>query len=192
MKIGFANIATVGAALAVLFSSAPVCADVSGVSLDAVLSDVQTVLVKVRDATKTDSLPELQAVRLDLRASLQRQADGSFKLFVIEAGAKVSDTTIQEIRLELEPPKAADKAQVAASAAPLANAIIEAARSVKSAEKRDPPLHLVKLEAKIEFTVEKGTNAGFTILPISVSIDGQLKNETSQTITLVFADKARK
>jgi hypothetical protein len=167
-------------------------AEGTGVPLDQLLSDVQQVLIKVRDAADGESLPVLASVNLVLRTSLVKQADGSIKVVILDAGANISDETVQEIRLTLQPPRRSDKSPVAGSVKPLADAIIDAARSVKRAANRDPPLHLVKLEASIAFTVEKevGVSAGFRILPITIDLGGKAKGTNVQQINLIFGEKS--
>jgi hypothetical protein len=189
LRIKSQLIVTLSVALLSGSSIQPSYADNSGVSLDALLSDVQKVLVKVRDTTSDDpSMPTLKDVRLELKASLQKTADGTLKLYILDTGASASGTTVQEIHLELSPPQPSDKSPVAASVAPLAEAIIDAARSVKLAASRDPPLHLKKLEATIEFTVEKEAtgSAGFHILPVSFDFGGKLTSSNTQHVTLTF------
>jgi hypothetical protein len=163
-------------------------AEVSGVPLDEVLSSVQQTLIKIRDAAQTDSLPALQSVELDVRASLVREGSGSVKLVILELGARTSEETTQEIKLTLVPPGSGDKSKTGASVAPLADAIVEAARAAKRAATGDPPLHLAKLEATIAFAVEKGASGsgGFQLLPITVDLGGKVKQSNIQRITLTF------
>ncbi len=125
----------------------------------------------------------MTAVNLTLRAKLSREADGSLKLHILEAGGSVSDESVQELRLQLGPPEPSDKSPVAASALPLADAIIDAARNVKQAANRDPPLHLVKLEASIEFTVQKEASGSIVL------VGGKAGRQDTQQITLTFAQK---
>jgi hypothetical protein len=158
-------------------------ADTTGVPLDQLLSDIQKVLINVRDASDTDALPAMTAVNVTLRGTLSRQADGSLKFYILEASAHVTDESVQELRLQLGPPEPSDKSPVSASAAPLADAIIDAARNVKRAANRDPPLHLVKLEASIEFTVEKEASGSIVLL------GGKAGRADTQQITLVFSEK---
>jgi hypothetical protein len=160
--------------------SKPGKANSADVSLEDFLSDVQKVLIKVRDASDVDALPKLTAVHLTIRTTLKREADGSLKFHVIEAGAKGSDENIQELRLELRPPDPADKSPVAASVAPLADAIIDAARNVKRAATRDPPLHLTALEASVEFTVEKEASGNI------VFVGAKVGSRDTQQIVISF------
>jgi Trypsin-co-occurring domain 2 len=163
-----------------IFSLKPSAASAADVPIDDFLSDIQKVLIKVRDASDVDALPALTAVHLTIRTTLSREANGSLKFHIIEAGAKGSDESVQEIRLELQPPGAADKSPVAASVAPLADAIIDAARNVKKATTRDPPLHLTALEASVEFTVEKEASGNL------VFVGAKAGSKNTQKIVISF------
>jgi hypothetical protein len=134
-------------------------AETVGVPLDDLLSGIQNVLIKVKDAVDADDLP--------------------------------SQESTQELRLELEPPRVEDKAPVAASVAPLVEAIVGAARDVKKAETRDPPLHLVKLEAEIDFEIKKTSSGsfGFDLIPISADVGGKLGQTGVQRITIIFSEE---
>jgi Trypsin-co-occurring domain 2 len=175
---------TTNMAFAVVFAlvNAPAWADTSDVPLDQLLSDIQKALIKVRDASEIDALPPLSTIHLTLRATLKREADGSLKFHVLEAGAKASDESVQELHLQLEPPDAPDKSPAGASVAPLADAIIDAARSVKKAATGNPPLHLAKLEARVEFTIEK--EAGFIVF-----VGAKANSQNIQEIVLTFGKK---
>src|SRR5262249_23670910 len=97
------------------FTAGSAHADVIGVPLDEVLSGVQQTLIKIRDAADADTLPSLQSVVLDLRASFLRQANGEVKVVILEVGAHGSSETTQEIKLTLSPPSPGDRSKVAAS-----------------------------------------------------------------------------
>jgi hypothetical protein len=163
-------------------------AEASGVPFDEVLSSVQQTLIKIRDVTETDSLPALQSVELDVRASLVREGGGAVKVVILELGTHASAETTQEIKLTLAPPRPGDRSEVARSVAPLADAIIEAARAARKAATRDPPLHLAKLEATIAFAIEKDASGsgGFRLLPITVDLGGKVQQSDIQRIALTF------
>lgn len=158
-------------------------ADTTGVPIDELLSDIQKVLVKVRDASNEDALPELIAVTLTLRTTLTREANGSLKFHILEAGAKGSDESVQELRVQLGPPEPADKSPVVVSILPLADAIIDAARSVKNAATRNPPLHLTSLEATVEFTVEKEASGSIVLFGAKAG------SRNTQKIVVTFGKK---
>jgi hypothetical protein len=152
------------------------------VSIAGFLSDIEKVLVKVRDAADVDDLPPLKNIQLRIATTLSKSADGSLKFRVIEAGADLSNESKQEINLELRPPQPADKSKVSVSILPLADAIIDAARDVKKAMSGDPPLHLGKLEASVEFTVKK--EASGTLL----FVGAKAGSEDSQKILITFGE----
>lgn len=154
----------------------------SDVSIDQFLTQIQTVLVKIRDSADVDALPELKSITVKMRAGLKREADGTLKFHVLEAGADVSDESVQEIDLELGPPQPADKSPVVASVLPLADAIINAARDVKKAATRDPPLHLRKLEASVEFTVEKEASG------VLIFVGAKTGSKNVQKIVITFSE----
>jgi hypothetical protein len=155
-------------------------AQVKSLPIDELLSDLQKVLIQVRDASVTDGLPALASIRLTLRATLNKEANGSLKFHILEANAKDTDENTQELRLQLEPPRDSDQAPINASLAPLADAIIDAAKSVKAAESRAPPLHLTTLEASVEFTVEKEASGSIAFF------GGKAGNRNTQQIILTF------
>jgi hypothetical protein len=176
--------------VAVTVGAGPLHAD-SGVSLDKLLSDIQRTLIKVRDTSDISSLLRLETVKLNLRGTVAYNAEGKATLFIVDLGGGGSESSAQEIDLTLEPPRPGDRSRVSGSTAPLADAIIDAARDVKQAASREPPLHLKELSATISFTVEKSADvsAGLKILPVTAEIGGKLKREDVQKITIVFLPK---
>jgi hypothetical protein len=93
----------VGAFVAMLMGVQPLYAD-TNLPLDGLLSDIQKVLVKVRDSTNDDAnMPPLKDVHLELITSLEREADGSVTFYVLDVDADTSDKTLQEIQLDLGP-----------------------------------------------------------------------------------------
>ena len=82
----------------------------SGVILDELLTEVQKTLIRVSKTIDQDGLPELNKVTLKLKSALVEQADGKLSLYIVQLGAKVTRETVQEIRLELKPPKPAEVA----------------------------------------------------------------------------------
>jgi hypothetical protein len=87
----------------------------------------------------------------------------------------VTREAVQEINLELKPPKPSDATAVLSIKDTLATAIIEAAKSAKKASKRKPPLRLSKLTAKIRFIVKREVSGGvnFKLLPVTIKLGGQ-------------------
>ena len=159
-----------------------------GVILDELLTEVQKTLVRVSKTIEKDDLPALNKVTLKLKSALVSQADGKLSLFIVQFGAKVTREAVQEIRLELKPPKPAEVAPLTSIEDTLATAIIEAVKSANKAAERKPPLHLSKLTATIRFVVRKQAGGGvnFKLLPVTVKLGGEVRDVTTQEIVIEF------
>jgi hypothetical protein len=160
------------------------------VILDELLTEVQKTLIRVGDAIAKEDLPPLNKVALKLKSVLVTKADGRVFLYIVQLGAKVTREAVQEINLELKPPKPAVATPVLSIKDTLATAIIEAAKSAKKAAKREPPLHLTKLTAKIKFIVKRDVSGGatFKLLPVTLKLGGQARDATTQEIIVEFKD----
>jgi len=160
----------------------------SGVILDELLTEVQKTLIRVSKTIEKDDLPALNKVTLKLKSALVSQADGKLSLFIVQLGAKVTREAVQEIRLELKPPKPAEVAPLTSIEDTLATAIIEAVKSANKAAERKPPLQLSKLTATIRFVVRKQAGGGvnFKLLPVTVKLGGQVRDVTTQEIVIEF------
>lgn len=170
-----------------------VAAEDGAMPIDRLLTDIQSTLIRVRDAADVESLPPLSKVTLILNASLTTTGGGKVELVIVEAGGSISNGITQEITLELAPPQDKDKSPVGASTDSLADAIVEAARAVHKAAERTPPLHLKRLEASIAFTVKKDANAGsgFKLLPVTAQLEGKIENHDRQTAIIEFASEKK-
>ena len=160
----------------------------SGVILDELLTEVQKTLIRVSKTIEKDDLPVLNKVTLKLKSALVSQADGKLSLFIVQLGAKVTREAVQEIRLELRPPKPTEVAPLTSIEDTLATAIIEAVKSANKAAERKPPLHLSKLTATIRFVVRKQAGGGvnFKLLPVTVKLGGEVRDVTTQEIVIEF------
>lgn len=160
----------------------------SGVILDELLTEVQKTLVRVRDKIEEEDLPPLNKVALKLKSALVTKADGKVSLYIVQLGAVVTREAVQEINLELKPPKPTGATSILSIKDTLATAIIEAAKSAKKASKRKPPLHLSKLTAKIRFIVKREVSGGvnFKLLPVTIKLGGQARDVTTQEIIVEF------
>ncbi len=158
------------------------------VILDELLTEVQNTLIRVSTSIEENDLPPLNKITLKLKSSLVTKADGKVSLFIVKLGAVVTNETVQEINLELKPPKPSKAAPVRSIEDTLATAIIEAAKSANKASKRKPPLHLSKLTAKIRFVVktEGGGGVNFKLLPVTIKLGGQVRDVTTQQIIIEF------
>ena len=160
----------------------------TAVILDELLTEVQKTLIRVRDTVEKEDLPPLDKVSLKLKSALVTKADSKVSLVIVQLGAMVSREAIQEISLELKPPKPTDTTPVLSIKDTLAIAIIEAAKSAKKASNRKPPLHLSKLTAKIRFIVKREVSGGvnFKLLPVTIKLGGQVRDVTTQEIIVEF------
>jgi hypothetical protein len=158
------------------------------VVLDELLTEVQKTLIRVNNSIEKDQLPPLNKITLKLKSTLSTKADGKISLYIVQLGATVTNETVQEINLELKPPKPADGEQLQSIEDSLATAIIEAAKSAHRASQRKPPLHLSKLTATIRFVVrsEGGGGVNFKLLPVTVKLGGKVKDVTTQQIIIEF------
>lgn len=158
------------------------------VPVDQLLKSVQKTLIRVRDKGDDVDLPKLTNVTLLLRTAVVEKAGGKMSLVVLDFGASASKETIQEIKLELGPPLLEDKSRVSAATDSLADAIVAAARSVTRAQKEDPPLHLRKLTASLQFVVKAEGEAGanFTLLPVTAALGGQVNQSNTQVVIIEF------
>ncbi|MBW2435990.1 MAG: hypothetical protein JRF29_01840 [Deltaproteobacteria bacterium] len=158
------------------------------VILDELLTEVQKTLIRVSTSLEENDLPPLNKITLQLKSALVTKADGKVSLLIVKLGADVTQEVVQEINLELKPPKPSDSAMVQSIEDTLATAIIEAAKSANRASKRKPPLHLSKLTAKIRFVVKTAVGGGvnFKLLPVTVKLGGQVRDVTTQQIVIEF------
>jgi len=160
----------------------------NGVILDELLTEVQKTLIRVRDTIEEENLPPLNKITLKLKSALVTKVDGKVSLYIVQLGAMVTREAVQEINLELKPPKPTDATPVLSIEDTLATAIIEAAKSAHKASKRKPPLHLSKLTAKIRFIVKRQVSGGvnFKLLPVTIKLGGQARDVTTQEIIVEF------
>lgn len=160
----------------------------NGVVVDELLTNVQKSLLRVRDIVADEELPPLQNVTLRLKSSLVKEANGKISLFIVEFGANVAEEAVQEIKLELGPPRDSDEGEVAGEDDALAEAIISSAKAVQKASSRQPPLHLRKLTATVRFVVSSDAGGGvkFLIMPVTLDLGGKVKSIATQEVVLVF------
>jgi hypothetical protein len=160
----------------------------SNVVLDELLTEVQKTLVRVNTSIEKDQLPPLNKISLKLKNTLVTKADGKVSLYIVQLGATVTKDTVQEINLELKPPKPADAVSVQSIEDTLATAIIEAAKSAHKAAQRKPPLRLSKLTATIRFVVRAEGSGGvkFKLLPVTINLGGKVKDVSTQQIIIEF------
>ena len=160
----------------------------SGVVLDKLLTNLQSTLVRVNQSISDADLPRLTKATLRLKSALREVEDGKLSLFIVEFGSTVAKHSALEISLDLRPPDASATLPVSVSPDLLAQAIVESARAVKRAQEAEPKLLLHRLIASVRFVVKSDTETGvtFSILPITVSLGGEVSTEEVQEIVLEF------
>ncbi|MBW2432668.1 MAG: hypothetical protein JRF36_03630 [Deltaproteobacteria bacterium] len=158
------------------------------VVLDELLTEVQKTLIRVNNSIEKDQLPPLNKITLKLKSTLVTKADGKVSLYIVQLGSTVTNETVQEIHLELKPPKTSDAALVQSIEDSLATAIIEAAKSAHKASQRKPPLRLSKLTAVVRFVVrtQGGGGVSFKLLPVTVKLGGEVRDVSTQQIIIEF------
>lgn len=177
----------------ILIPSPALSGATTGPSLDGTLAEIQSTLRQVGEIAAEDSLPQLESVKLSLQTVFTKAVGGTLNFFVVTLGAQVSTESAQQLEIVLVPPSPDEKQQVSTKgfSAPLAEAIVSAARTIKNGQDQEPPLKLKQLVATIKFVVEKSGDAGakFVLVPISPSIGGKAKSSEVQTITFSFGKK---
>jgi hypothetical protein len=163
------------------------------VSIDQILSAVQTALSDTQVALYSNRLPPLKNVTVELQALFSETGDAGFNLYVISSDGKISSEQTQKLTLTLAPPS---PEQVAPAASPkvlgqyLKDSLIQSVRGVQAAAGRKPPLQVRDFKAEIEFVVRKEGNAEigwkFFIIPIDVRMGGGLSSGAIQRISVDF------
>jgi Trypsin-co-occurring domain 2 len=176
---------------------APPASDQTEVAtIDAVVKQVQDALTKVQKDLKGKHLPQLKSVTLTLNTVVQKQVGASIKLWVITLGGKHETDQTQEVTVTLAPPSPKNPINVGAVSLSeaLQSAIESAAQGVQSAAVGEYPLKFSGLTATIAFAVKNSGEAGgsIQILPISISLTGNVAKNQTQTIKVVFDDAPAK
>jgi hypothetical protein len=163
------------------------------VSIDEILTAVQTALTDTQNVLYSSKMPPLKGVTLELQAVFSESADAGFNLYVISANGKLTSESTQKLILSLAPPS---PEQIAPAASPkvigqsLKNSLVQAARGVQKAAGRSPPLQVKELKAEIEFVVEKEGNADvgwkFFLAPIEAKMEGAISSGAIQRVNVDF------
>lgn len=163
----------------------------SGIVIDQLLTSLQRTLIRVSQLISDEDLPKLTKATLNLKSALRKEAGGKLSLFIVELGSGVSKHSTLEISLELRPPDASASIPASANFDLLSEAIIQSAKAVKRAQERKPKLLLHSLSVTVRFVVASSTESGigFSILPITASIDGEVETEEVQELLLEFTAK---
>lgn len=155
-----------------------------------ILNQIQNALITVQDTADSDDLPKLDSVTVKLSTQFVAEGGGKINLYVLSFGAKTSEAATQSISLKLTPPEPGTPKPAGADeiSDPLAKAILSAVRGAAEAKKRKPVLQLSELEATIKFVVDSGVSGGvkFTIMPVTIEMDGKVSKATTQEISVTF------
>jgi hypothetical protein len=156
------------------------------------LNEVQKGLADAQAELQGARFPALESVTLTLQTEVVRRGEAGITILIFSFGRKWEKERAQEMTLTLRPPEAAPPtaARVRPSvSAELVAAIVAAARGVKEAGDRQPPLHLARFEATFSFVVKTDTRGGlpFEIVPVSAELQGDLTRTARHSITITFS-----
>ncbi len=165
-------------------------ASADDVPMDSLLKEVKSALLIVQNSPSAADLPKLQSVSIDLTTVQKKQADGTFKLFVVEFGGSKSGEVTTSVSMTLIPPpaNASKSVGVLSIDKALANAILSAADAIHSAQKGAPPLTPSEVKASIKFAVSQdGTGKlNLVISPVTASLGGTLTSSSTQEIDVIY------
>jgi hypothetical protein len=167
--------------------------DNSIVAIQAVLDQIQDALTRTQKELKGKQLPPLASVDLTLKTVLEKDAGGTFKLWIISFGVKREKDQTQSVTIHLTPPSPDNPTKVGAAdlSSALENAIVSAAEGAQQSGTSEYPLLFSGLTVEMEFTVKTTGNGKVSIpiiTPITVDISGQVAKNATQTIKIVFQD----
>jgi hypothetical protein len=168
-------------------------ADKSVVAIQTVIAEIREALVRVQQQLKGKQLPPLASVDLTLKTVVEKDAGGTFKLWIISFGVKREKDQTQSVIIHLTPPSPENPTKVGAASLTeaLESSIVSAAEGAQQSGTSDYPLLFSGLTVEIEFTVKTTGNGKVSIpviTPITVDISGQVAKNATQTIKIVFQD----
>lgn len=105
-------------------------ADKDVVAIQAVIGQIRDALVHVQQQLKGKQLPPLASVDLTLKTVVEKDAGGTFKLWIISFGVKREKDQTQSVTIHLTPPSAENPTKVGAVSLTeaLESAIVSAGR----------------------------------------------------------------
>lgn len=161
------------------------------IALEAVISQVRQALIGAQKQLTTDGLPPLASIDLTLKSVVQKQAGGTFKLWIISFGVSRENDQTQTVTIHLTPPTGKEPTKVGAVdlTAALQSVIVSAAEGAHNAGTVDYPLEFSGLTVELDFTVQMTGNAGVQIpqiIPISADLSGKVSKNATQTVKVVF------
>jgi Trypsin-co-occurring domain 2 len=161
------------------------------VALQAVLGQVRDALTQVQKDLKKSQLPQLASVDLTLKTVVEKDAGGTFKLWIISFGVKREKDQTQTVTIHLTPPSADNPTKVGAVnlSSALVSAIESAAEGAQQSGTSEYPLLFSGLTVELDFTVQTTGNGSVSIpiiTPITAGLSGQVAKNATQTIKIVF------
>ena len=163
-----------------------------GVTVDAVLTEIQKGLSQAQKIVTEGSLPPLESVTLTLLAEYNVKGGPKFKLLIFSFGKTWERQTSNQLTYVLKPPSAASQQPVGADVGiskQLVDAIVGAAAGVHDAATRQPPLLLNSFSAELGFVVKEVTSGAvkFEIVPVSIEAGVDYSKKAVHTIKVAFA-----
>jgi hypothetical protein len=174
-------------------STAATPGDKDVVAIQAVIGQIRDALVRVQKDLKGKQLPPLASVDLTLKAVVEKDAGGTFKLWILSFGVKREKDQTQSVGIHLTPPSPDNPTKVGAASLTeaLESAIVSAAEGAQQSGTDEYPLLFSGLTVELEFTVKTTGNGKVSIpiiTPITAELSGQVAKNATQTIKIVFED----
>lgn len=169
---------------------AQTAADEGALSLSDLVREVKVALLQVAEAAEAQDLPKLDNALLEAKTSMKIAGDGKISLWVVEIGGGKSNEYGSTVRLALKPPPPGSSSDIAAVhlADALREAILSGARAIRAAGEGNPPLVLDKLEALVNFAIQRDASGKLSVKfpPFSVSGGAGVTSAEVQTITVTY------
>jgi hypothetical protein len=163
------------------------------VAIQTVIGEIRDALVRVQKELKGKQLPPLASIDLTLKAVVEKDAGGTFKLWILSFGVKREKDQTQSVIIHLTPPSPGNPTKVGAASLTeaLESAIVSAAEGAQQSGTSGYPLLFSGLTVELEFTVKTTGNGKVSIpiiTPITAELSGQVAKNATQTIKIVFED----
>jgi hypothetical protein len=174
-------------------SGSVVSTDKGVVAIQGVIGQIRDALTRTQKELRGKQLPPLASVDVTLKTVVEKDAGGTFKLWIISFGVKREKDQTQTLTIHLTPPSPDNPTKVGAAdlTSALESAIVSAAEGAQQSGTPEYPLLFSGLTVEMEFTVKTTGNAKVSIpiiTPITADISGQVAKNATQTIKIVFQD----
>ena len=173
-----------------LSADEPKTGDALQVQVEQLVKEVKRALYTVAHGVEENRMLNMKSVTLTLETELVAAGEGRLNLVVVALGSKASKASTQTITVKMTPPATGTRGKDEPSkiSKNLSNAILSVARGVHRAGEEKPHLKLTELTARIRFAVAKSADAkaGFTILPATAELGGELAETNTHTVEIVF------